>query len=88
MLLPKLGRFGLNSPERFAAFKFLKCLKIRETLSMVKNKNITPDRDITANIGYKISILITYLVKTKLAFVPPNPNELLITEFISCSSIV
>ena len=88
MLLPKLGRFGLNSPERFAAFKSLKCLKIRETLSMVKNKNRIPDRDITANIGYKISILITYLVKTKLAFVPPNPNELLITEFISCSSIV
>ena len=57
-------------------------------ISIVKNKNITPDRDITANIGYKISILIPYLVKTKLAFVPPNPNELLITEFISCSSIV
>jgi len=27
MLLPKLGRFGLNSSECFAAFKFLKCLK-------------------------------------------------------------
>tara|TARA_B100000459_G_C8519001_1_gene175303 strand:+ start:446 stop:643 length:198 start_codon:yes stop_codon:yes gene_type:complete len=56
IFLAALGSFGLKSSECFAACKFPKYLIIEGTLVAARSINKIPERIITRNIGYKISI--------------------------------